>query len=501
MDQYGQFIDGEWREPDSKSYFTTTNPGNEEPLAEVANGNREDAKAAIAAARTAFDKGPWPRMSPQERAEAMNDLAAKIMDASDEIAMLESQDSGAVLRRTQMMDVNAAAMTIQYFGAAAAGMPLREELPENNMTGPSDNFVLREPVGVCAGIIPWNFPLYMAIWKIGPSIAMGNTMVLKPASYTPLSARRLMQCVEESAIPNGVVNMVTGGGSTVGEELAGSTLVDKVAFTGSTEVGRRIMQLAATNIKKCTLELGGKSANIVLDDADIDTAVDGALFATFFHQGQICESGTRLFLSEGVHDDFVDRMVERAKSITIGDQTNMASTMGPIVSETQLQTVENYVNIGLDEGAKLACGGKRPEGAEFEKGYWYEPTIFVDVDNDSRLAQEEIFGPVLSVIKYKDVDDAVRMANDSIYGLGGGVWTTDLDKGVEVASRMRTGTVWVNDYHLLDPQYPFGGYKQSGLARELGIYGLKEYSEVKHVHVSKVPKENKSWFMLLLNPS
>ena len=499
MDQYGLFIDGEWREPSSKSYFKTLNPATEEPIAEVANGNRDDAKAAILAARKAFDTGPWPRMSPQERCDAMMDLSAKIMDASDELAQIEAQDSGAVLRRTQMMDVNAAAMQIQYFAQTAAGISLREELPENLTTGPSDNFVLREPIGVCAGIIPWNFPLLMAIWKIGPAIAMGNTVVLKPASYTPLSARRLMQCIEESAIPDGVVNFVTGGGSTVGEELASSPLVDKIAFTGSTEVGRRIMQLASTNIKKVTLELGGKSANIVLDDADIDCAVDGALYATFFHQGQVCESGTRLFLSEKVHDDFVGKMVERSKAINMGDPLNMMSTMGPLVSDAQRQTVENYVNIGIDEGAKIACGGNRPEGDGFEKGYWFEPTIFVDVDNKSRLAQEEIFGPVLSVIKYSDVDDAIAMANDSIYGLGGGVWSQDLDKAVDVAAKLNTGTVWVNDYHLLDAQYPFGGYKQSGIGRELGTYGLKEYTEVKHVHVSKVPHEAKGWFMLLLS--
>ncbi len=499
MDQYGVFIDGEWREPQSKSYFTTYNPGTEEALAEVANGSRDDAKAAILAARKAFDEGPWPRMAPQERNEAMQDLAAKIMEAGEDLATLESKDSGATLRRTQMMDANQAAMQIQYYGATGAGIDLKEEMPTNEMTGAQANYILREPIGVCAGIIPWNFPLLMAIWKIGPAIAMGNTVVLKPASYTPLSARRLMQCIDESAIPSGVVNFVTGGGSTVGEEMAGSPLVDKVSFTGSTEVGRRIMQLASGNIKKCTLELGGKSANIVLDDANIDCAVDGSLFATFFHQGQVCESGTRLFLSEKVHDEFVDKMVERAKTITIGDQMNMMNTMGPIVSEAQLQTVENYVNIGLDEGAKIACGGKRPEGAEFEKGYWYEPTIFVDVDNKSRIAQEEIFGPVLSVIKYADVDDAIRMANDSVYGLGGGVWSEDLDEAQRVAAKMQTGTVWINDYHLIDVNYPFGGYKQSGIGREHSPLGLKEYTEVKHVHVSKAQREMKMWFNMTVN--
>jgi acyl-CoA reductase-like NAD-dependent aldehyde dehydrogenase len=278
------------------------------------------------------------------------------------------------------------------------------------------------------------------------------------------------------------VNVITGGGSSVGEELASHADVDKVAFTGSTVVGRRIMQLASSTVKKVTLELGGKSPNIVFDDADMEQAVDGALWATFFHQGQVCESGTRLLVPESIHDEFVERLVERAKQIKVGDPMDYESDLGPLVSAGQRETVENYVRIGKEEGAKIALGGKRPEGDGFERGYWYEPTIFTEVDNSMTIAQEEIFGPVLSVIKFKDDDDAVRIANDSIYGLASGIWSQDPDRCLTTAKRLRAGTVWINDFHLINCIAPFGGYKQSGVGRELGTYGLNEYTEVKHVH-------------------
>jgi acyl-CoA reductase-like NAD-dependent aldehyde dehydrogenase len=346
----------------------------------------------------------------------------------------------------------------------------------------SYNFVLREPIGVCAGIVPWNFPLVMAVWKLAPALAMGNTCVLKPASNTPLTALMLAEALDRTDLPKGVVNVITGGGATVGEELASHPDVDKVAFTGSTVVGRRIMQLASSTIKKTTLELGGKSPNIVFEDADMDQAVDGALWATFFHQGQVCESGTRLLLPESIHDEFVERLVERARQIKLGDPLDHESDMGPLVSAAQRETVEGYVRIGKEEGATLALGGKRPGGGQFERGFWFEPTIFTDVENSMTIAQEEIFGPVLSVLKFKDDDDAIRIANDSIYGLASGVWSQDPDRCLETAKRLRAGTVWINDFHLINCIAPFGGYKQSGVGRELSGYGLNEYTEVKHVH-------------------
>jgi acyl-CoA reductase-like NAD-dependent aldehyde dehydrogenase len=362
----------------------------------------------------------------------------------------------------------------------------------------SYNFVLREPVGVCAGIIPWNFPLVMAVWKLAPALAMGNTCVLKPASNTPLTALKLAEILADTDLPEGVVNVITGAGSTVGEELASNPDVDKVAFTGSTVVGRRIMQLASSTIKKTTLELGGKSPNIVFEDADMDQAVDGALWATFFHQGQVCESGTRLLLPESIHDEFVERLVERAKQIKVGDPMDYESDLGPLVSAAQRETVENYVRIGKEQGAKLVLGGGRPEGDGFERGYWFEPTIFTEVDNSMTIAQEEIFGPVLSVIKFSDDDDAVRIANDSIYGLASGVWSQDPDRCLDIAKRLRAGTVWINDFHLLNCVAPFGGYKQSGIGRELSGYGLNEYTEVKHVHWDLgTPREQKLFGVIL----
>jgi len=327
---------------------------------------------------------------------------------------------------------------------------------------------------------------------------MGNTCVLKPASNTPLTALRLAEILDETDLPKGVVNVITGGGSTVGEELASHPDVDKIAFTGSTVVGRRIMQLASSTIKKTTLELGGKSPNIVFEDADMEQAVDGALWATFFHQGQVCESGTRLLVPESIHDEFVERLVERAKQIKVGDTMDYESDLGPLVSAQQRETVESYVRIGKEEGAKLVLGGGPPAGDGYERGYWFEPTIFTEVDNSMTIAQEEIFGPVLSVLKFSDDDEAIRIANDSIYGLASGVWSTDPDRCLETAKRLKAGTVWINDYHLINCIAPFGGYKQSGVGRELGGYGLNEYTEVKHVHWDLgTPKEQKLFGVIL----
>ena len=327
---------------------------------------------------------------------------------------------------------------------------------------------------------------------------MGNSVILKPASNTPLTALRLAELLDETEIPKGVVNVITGGGATVGEELASHPDVDKVSFTGSTVVGRRIMQLASSTIKKCTLELGGKSPNIVYPDANMDAAVDGALWATFFHQGQVCESGTRLLLHESIHDEFVERMIERAKQIKVGDALDYDTDMGPLVSEAQRDTVENYIRIGKEEGATLAYGGGRPEGVP-EGGYYVEPTIFTDVDNSMTIAQEEIFGPVLSVIKYKTDKEAIEIANDSIYGLASAVWSEDYDRCLETAKQLRAGTVWINDHHLLNCVAPFGGYKQSGNGRELGTYGLDEYTEIKHVHVDLTRDPDQKMFGVLLS--
>lgn len=351
----------------------------------------------------------------------------------------------------------------------------------------SSNYVLYEPYGVCTGIIPWNFPFIMASWKIAPALAAGNTSVLKPASFTALSALRLAQLINEADIlPPGVLNVIAGPGGTVGEELAGNPMVDKTAFTGSTEVGRRIMQLASGSVTPVTLELGGKSANIVLDDADLDQAAAAVLWGTFFHNGQVCESGTRALVQRKIYDEFVSMLVDRAGKIVIGDQMDQATDIGPLVDRSQVETVERYVALGREEVGEPLTGGSSPEqlAEGLNPAAFFRPTIFADVDNKAKIAQEEIFGPVLCVIPFDTDEEAVAIANDSIYGLAGGVQSGNLDRAQEVAAGMRTGTVWINDYHMIDPGRPFGGYKQSGIGRELGTQGYDAYRQAKHIYVN-----------------
>jgi aldehyde dehydrogenase (NAD+) len=463
----------------------------------VPSGGREDAQRAIAAARRSFDSGEWSELDPEERKRILLQVIDRLNEVEDELATLETLEAGMTIRATSTVVIGYCISHWDYF-ARQATRPMQEALEPVSYPTHSHNFVLRQPVGVAAGIIPWNFPLVMAVWKLAPALAMGNTCVLKPASNTPLTALRLAELLDRTDMPKGVVNVITGRGGSVGEELASHPDVDKVSFTGSTEVGRRIMELASQTIKKVTLELGGKSPNIVFDDADMDQAVDGALWATFFHQGQVCESGTRLLLPESIHDEFVERLVERGKQIKIGDTLDYESDLGPLVSEAQRDTVEGYVESGKREGAKLVLGGKRPEGDGFERGFWYEPTIFTEVDNSMTIAREEIFGPVLSVIKYKDDDDAVRIANETTYGLASGIWSTDPDRCLETAKQLQAGTVWINDYHLINCVAPWGGCKQSGIGRELSAYGLNEYTEVKHVHWDLgTPKTQKMFGVLL----
>ena len=494
---YRNYVGGEWIDAASGETFDVISPGTGETIATVPKGGREDAHRAIAAARESFDSGVWADMDPDERVRIMRSVVDKFTEHEDELAELESLNAGMTLRATGTVVIGYCITHWDYF-ARQAGRPRQEALEPVEFPTHSYNFVLREPVGVCAGIIPWNFPLVMAVWKLAPALAMGNSVVLKPASNTPLTALRLAELLDETDLPKGVVNIVTGGGATLGEELASHPDVDKVAFTGSTVVGRRIMQLASGTIKRCTLELGGKSPNIVYEDADMEAAVDGALWATFFHQGQVCESGTRLLVPESIHDEFVERLVARARQIKIGDPLDYETDMGPLVSAAQLDTVENYVRIGREEGAKLVLGGGRPKDVP-EGGFFFEPTIFTDVENSMTIAQEEIFGPVLSVIKFKDDEDAIRIANDSIYGLAAAVWSEDYDRALSTAKRIRAGTVWINDHHLINCVAPFGGYKQSGLGRELASYGLDAYTEVKHVHVDLTRNPDQKMFGVLLS--
>jgi len=485
MEQYRLFINGNFVDSATGKTFESIDPGTEVPIATVAQAGTEDAEAAIAAARTAFNSGVWSGLTPAARMAKIQDFADQISQQGLRLAATECMDSGQILKLAGFAPLMGISLFRNLSLAAATKFPWHEEIPASgNAFAPGREFIRREPIGVCVGIIPWNFPLSMAFWKMGPALIMGNTIVLKPASVTPLTALILAEAAKAAGIPDGVVNVITGPGGELGQVLCTHPDVDKIAFTGSTEVGREIMRMASSTVKKVTLELGGKSANIILDDADMELAVEGACFGTFFHQGQICESGTRVLVSSKIYDEFLEKMKKRAEAFRIGYQMDPASHMGPLVSKEQLATVERYVKIGKDEGADLITGGKRVEVPGITGGYYYAPTIFANVNNKMRLAQEEIFGPVVCVIKYDSDEEAVAIANDSIYGLGGGVFSSNTARAERVAGGVHTGTMWINNYHVFADYCPFGGYKQSGVGRELGLAGLHEYTQVKRVHVN-----------------
>ena len=493
MREYQLFINNEFTNAADKRTFTGINPFNQAPIATFARAGVSDAQWAIQAARKAFDEGPWPTMPREGRSAFIKAISDKINENSRLLTELEVLDSGSTLKKAKE-DIYLSARNMNTFAKLALA-DLNDPLDGVSRPGFSKNLLLREPLGVVAAIIPWNFPLKMAIWKLGPALAAGNTVVLKPSQETSVTAMELARLIKEAGLPRGVVNIITGFGSDAGAEMTSNPMVDKVAFTGSTTVGRQIMRTAAGTLKKLTLECGGKSANIVLDDADMTMAVDGALYAIFYHQGQCCEAGTRLFLPRSLADEFVGRMVEKTKRMKIGDPMQITTDIGPLVSKKQQELVLGYIEKGKQDGARLAVGGAVPPVQECANGFFVEPTIFDNVENRSTIAQEEIFGPVLSVIRYTSLDDMVQMANDSIYGLGGGVWSKDPEKAMNVARRLRTGTVWINEWHLLNERAPFGGYKQSGIGREFGLDGLKEYTESKHVHIDEVGvREKKTWY-------
>lgn len=493
MTQYQLFINGEFVSSKSGKTFQSINPFNQEVIATVARAEADDVRGAISAARKAFDEGPWPQMKREERSSILKAISDKINERQKELIALEVADSGSTVRKAKE-DIYLSARNMNYFSKLAA-MDLTEVIEGLNKPGVSQNLLVREPIGVVGAIIPWNFPLKMAIWKLGPALAAGNTVVLKPSELTPCTAMELAAILKEVGIPDGAVNIVPGFGEDAGEELVRNPLVDKISFTGSTAVGKKVMTLAAGNLKKCTLECGGKSANIVLEDADMDLAVDGALYAIFYHQGQCCEAGTRLLLPRSKHAEFVERLVAKTKKMKLGNPSDPATDMGPLISKKQQDRVLGYIAKGKAEGAKVVTGGQAPRDESLAKGFFVEPTVFTEVTNSMTIAQEEIFGPVLSVIRYDSEDQAVAIANDSVYGLGGGVWSRDKDRAMSIARRLRTGTVWINEWHLISERAPFGGYKQSGIGREFGVDGLKEYTEAKHVHVDELgAREKKFWY-------
>jgi aldehyde dehydrogenase (NAD+) len=469
-------IGGKWQPAKSGKTFDTINPATEEVIAKVAEGDAADIDLAVKAARNAFENGPWGKMDARDRGKLMNRLADLIEEELEDLAALETLDNGKPIRDSRAADLPMTIDCLRYYAGWADKLH-GQTIP---VRGNYFTYTRREPVGVVGQIIPWNFPMLMVAWKWGPALAAGNTIVMKPAEQTPLTCLRMAKLAQEAGFPDGVINVVPGYGPTAGSALVKHPDVDKVAFTGSTEVGQLIMQGAASNIKRISLELGGKSPNIVFADCDLDAAAAGAHFGLYFNQGQCCCAGSRLFVEDKVHDKFVDKISEMNGKRKLGDPFDPATEQGPQVNKEQFDKVMGYIEAGKKEGAKCVTGGDRWG----EKGYFIEPTLFTGVTDKMKIAEEEIFGPVMSVLRFKDIDEIVQRANKTNYGLAAAVWTRDVAKAHLIAKKLKAGTVWVNCYDVFDAAAPFGGFKMSGIGRELGERGLDAYTEWKTVTVS-----------------
>ena len=476
MKRYAMYVNGQFVPAKSGKWFPVYDPATEEVIAEAPDANAEDVDAAVAAAREAFESGPWSKTTPQDRGRVLFRLAEKLRAETAPLAELETRNSGKPIVEAEY-DIADAATCFEYYGGLATKvMGQVNPVPANALS-----LSLREPVGVAGQIIPWNYPLLMAAWKLAPAMAAGCTCVLKPAEQTPLTALEFARWFEEAGLPPGTVNVVTGFGETAGAPLVTHPEVNKVAFTGSVEVGKRIARAAADSLKRVTLELGGKSPNIFFADADFEAAIDGALFGVFINQGEVCSAGSRILVERPIYSKFVEAMTAKTKTIRLGPPLERETKMGPLVSRAQYDRVNSYVEVGKNE-AKLCAGGGRPKG--FGKGFYVQPTIFADVTNSARIAREEIFGPVAAVIPFENETDALRIANDTHYGLAAAVWTRDIFKAFRVVKALRAGIVWVNHMQPTYVEAPWGGYKQSGYGRELGPGGIEEYLETKQVFVN-----------------
>ncbi len=478
--KYKMFIDGKWVSSHKGETSDVINPANQEVIATVPLADEEDTRMAIMAARRAFDKGPWRKMSQVERGKLLLALARAIRDQAEELAQLETLNCGKPIRESRM-DISDAADCFEFYGGLA------DKINGEIVPVPDPNIfamVLREPVGVVGQIIPWNYPILMSAWKLGPALATGNCCVLKPAEITPLTALELAKVIKEVGFPDGVVNIINGLGPVAGMELAKNEHVDKIAFTGSTEVGKQLMIAASGNVKKISLELGGKSPMIVFEDADFPLAAEWVQFGIFVNQGEVCSATSRLYLQEKIHDRFVEELSRRAKRVKIGNPLDESTEMGPIASEKQLNKVMHYIELGKKEGGEIAYGGKRLQNGDLKKGFYVSPTIFTNVKSKMKVVQDEIFGPVLTVMKFKEEEEAIELANEGRYGLAAGVFTRDINRAFRITKELRAGILWVNSSQPCFNQLPWGGYKQSGFGRELGKYAIEEYTQLKQVTIN-----------------
>lgn len=474
------YINGRWEQSSSGKTVDVINPANQRLISKVPEGTREDAKKAIDAAREAFDRGKWSNLTPSERSMFILKIAEAVEEKKSELATTETLNQGRPIKMSKESDLPFGIDNIRFFAGASRAL---EGISSNEFLSTGTSIIRREPIGVVSCIIPWNYPWMIAVWKIIPAIAMGNTVVAKPATVTPLSLIEFVKIIEKVGVPKGVINVVTGPGSTVGEELVQNKNVNMVTMTGSTDTGKKVMSMASNTLKKISLELGGKAPFIVFADADLEDASNKAIEGGFVNSGQDCTAATRFYIESSVYKKFVEMAVQKAKKMRVGDPINTETEMGPLISDSHRKKVESFVELGRKEGAILVCGGNKPQNKECQNGFFFEPTIFADAAQDMKIVQEEIFGPVLAMMSFKTEDEAITKANDIAYGLAASVWTRDVNRAFSVSNKMRCGEVWVNNHLPLASELPHGGFKQSGFGKDLSVYALHEYTEMRHLYV------------------